>query len=139
MFGAFDLALEGIARLFDGALHPAAFMRRNHAAHGVDLLQNFSRLAFDFIGERLNVIRATQRIDGVGDAELVHHHLLCPQCNAGGPLSGKGERLVQPCREDGLCTPQRADQRMHCNADNVVFGFLAGQGGAQGSAVDAEH
>jgi hypothetical protein len=52
---------------FDHPFRQSGFDRFRHAARLVDLFDNRARLLNDPIGERLDVIRSTQRIDGAAD------------------------------------------------------------------------
>ena len=74
-----QLALVAVGGLLDLALDVALLDGAHAAAERVDLLDVLPRLALQLVGERLDVIRAGQRINRVGDAGLVGEDLLRAQ------------------------------------------------------------
>ncbi len=63
-------------------LHEAALDSFQHPAHHFDLSQIFSGALFDFVGQRLDVIRSRQRIDRLWSARFVGDHLLGAESDA---------------------------------------------------------
>lgn len=72
----FDFALIEIGGRLDFALHVTALDRGHGPAEVVDLAQVLQRLLFEFAREALDVIRAAERIDGIGDVGLIGDDLL---------------------------------------------------------------
>src|SRR5262245_26711951 len=71
-----ELLLVAVARAVNLTLEVALLDALDHAAAGVDLAEVVLGLALEPVGERLDVVRAAQRIGHVGDARLVGQALL---------------------------------------------------------------
>ena len=67
----------------------------DRAALLVDLLDQRPRALLDLGRQRLDVVGAGERVDGVGGAGLVGDHLLGPQRELGGAFGRERERLVE--------------------------------------------
>ena len=63
LVAALDRLLRAVGRVADLVLHPAALDRRDRAALRVDLGDQLARALRERVGERLDVVRARQRID----------------------------------------------------------------------------
>ena len=90
-----DLSLECGGGLRDLALEPAAFDAPHHASDGRDLREERLCLAFQLIGERLDVVGPAERIDHFGHAGFMRENLLRPQRDLHRLLGGKRQRLVE--------------------------------------------
>ena len=77
------------------ALWVAAFDGGNHAAHGVDSLDVIPSAALDFVGQGLDKIRATERIDRIRDTGFVGDNLLRAESDRGRELGGERPSLVE--------------------------------------------
>ena len=60
-----DLLLRAIRRLLNRPLDEALLDRRQRAAGRLDALEQRARAVFDLVGQRLDRVRAAERIDGV--------------------------------------------------------------------------
>ena len=59
------------------------------------MVEDLLRLPFDLVGERLHVVRATQRVGDVGHVGLLGDHLLRPEGDRRRLLGGQGQGLVE--------------------------------------------
>ena len=81
----------GLARggsLLDHRLGPTCGNRLGHAAFGFDALDNFPRLVDQFLRQRLDVVRTTQRIDDIAHAGFFLDHDLRVARDACGEIGG---------------------------------------------------
>ena len=74
-----DVTLEGRRRLGNLPLEPAALDPSNDSPDRVDLGEQGFGFALQLVGECLDVVRAAQRVDHLGDARFVRQDLLRPQ------------------------------------------------------------
>src|ERR1019366_425330 len=89
-----DRALGPVRLVLDVLLHPAGFDAGHRAAKGVDLVKELQGFTFELVGQPLDVIRPTQRVDGVRHPRLLGDDLLGAHRDALRFLGGNGERLV---------------------------------------------
>ena len=109
------------------ALWVAAFDGGDHAAHGVDSLDVIPSAALDFVGQGLDKIRATERIDGIRDTGFVGDDLLRAESDRGRELGGERPSLIQRIRVKGLRAAEDGGQRLNSGAHDVVEGLLRRQ------------
>ena len=93
----------------------------------MDLFEDRFRLGLDPVGQRLDIPRAAQRIGDVGDAGLLHQHLLGPYRDLGGLLSRQRENLVKGIGVQGVGTAQYGRQGFDRGSHHVVVRLMAGQ------------
>ncbi len=91
---ALDVPLLFVGPLGDAALDVTALHRLDHAALRVDVPQHRVHRFLHLIGERLDEVRASERVCHLRDFGLVRDPLLHPQRGAGRLLGGKGEGLI---------------------------------------------
>jgi hypothetical protein len=80
---ALDRLLDPEGRLVDLILIEALLDRRHGATHPVDPLDVGDRQALELLGQRLDVVRAAERIGHPRDPGLVPDHLLGAQRDLG--------------------------------------------------------
>ena len=97
-------------RLLDLALDEALLDRLDRAAQLVDPLDQLPGPLLELVGERLDEVRAAERIGRVGAAGLVREELLGPKRDLRGVLGRQGERLVEPVRVDRLRSAGTAER-----------------------------
>src|SRR5262249_26972953 len=83
-----DLLLVAESGLLDLVLHEAAVDRLDRTAELVNALDELRGALLELARERLDEVRAAERIGGVGAAGLVREKLLGPQRDLGRPLRG---------------------------------------------------
>ena len=130
--------LGAVRRLLDLALDEALLDRRQRAAGGLDALEQRARAAFDLVGERLDRVRAGERIDRVGHAGLGGDDLLRAQRDARRLLGRERQRLVAPVAVQRLRAAEHRGERLDRDPDDVVVGLLRGQRAARGLGVEAQ-
>src|SRR5439155_310137 len=91
---ALDLQLVLVGGAADLALEESLLDPRHHPAHGPDPAEIVLGLFLERVGEALDVVRAGQRIDRLGDAQLVGDHLLRAQRDLDRLVAGQREGLV---------------------------------------------
>src|SRR5216683_2957664 len=134
-----DFALVNEGRVLDLALHIAALDRGHRAAEVVDLFEVLARLLFEFAGERFDVPGAAERVDRIGHTRLVSNNLLGAQCEQGGGLARKRQRLVARIGVERLRAAEHRGQRLERNADDVVIDLLRGEARACRLRMEAHH
>ena len=92
---AVDPGGAGGGGLLDPALGHAAGDRRGHAAQALDLLDQRPGLVGQLVGQRLDIIRAAERIGDVGDAALLGDDELGVAGDPGGEIGRQRDRLVE--------------------------------------------
>jgi len=75
-FAVLDLTLALEGDILDLPLDPLALDGLQHATAAIDLLQYLEGVLLDPVGEVLDVVRASERVDRVGGARLVGEDLL---------------------------------------------------------------
>src|SRR4051794_12844600 len=113
--------------------------RVHAAAELVDLGDQLARARLDLVGERLDEVRAGERVHGVGRAGLVSDDLLRAQRDLRGPLGGQRERLVVAVGVQRLRAAADRGEALQRDADDVVLGLLRGERHAAGLRVEAQH
>ena len=111
----------------------------DRAAELVDALDQLPRAALDLGGQRLDVVGAGERVDGVGGARLVGDDLLGPERDLGGALGRERERLVVAVGVERLRPAADGRERLQRDAHDVVLRLLGGEGDAAGLRVEAQH
>ena len=81
-FSRLDLLLPAERRLLDLALHEALLDGGDRATQRVDALDQLPGFRLELVGERLDEIRAAERIGGIRAARLVREKLLRSQRNS---------------------------------------------------------
>src|SRR5262249_51577771 len=131
--------LEVVGRILDLLLDVAQFDRAERAAQQIDFGKVGLGTAFDLIGQRLDVVGAGQRIDGVRRSRLIADDLLRAQGNARGFFRGQAKGFVVAVGVKRLRATQYGGQRLQSGADNVVLRLLRGERGAGGLRVETQH
>ena len=116
----------------------AGLDRGDRATHLVDAVEVLPGLGLDLVGERLDEVRAAERVGGVDDARLVPDDLLRAQRDLRGALGRQAERLVEAVRVQRLRAAQHRGQRLQRDAHDVVLGLLRGERRAAGLGVEAQ-
>ena len=124
--------------LFDHPFRQSGLNRLRHPSRFVDLLHNGSRLLNDPIGQRLDVIRSTQRIHGAADLRLLLNDDLRITRDTCGKVGGQAERLIKGVSMQRLGAAERGAERFDSGADHVVIRILLGEAPAGGLAVGAQ-
>ena len=134
-----DRGGAGGGRLLDPALGHAAGDRVGHSAKPLDLLDQRPGLVGQLGGQRLDIIRAAERIGDVGDAALLGDDELGVAGDAGGEIGWQGDRLVERVGVQALGPAEHRRQRLQCRADHIVIGVLLGEADARRLAMGAQH
>ncbi len=113
-------------------------VRHGAPAPLLDLLEDLLGVGLDPVGQRLDEPRAAQRVRDVGDAGLLHQHLLRAQRDLRGLLAGQREGLVQGVGVQGVRPAEDRGQRLHRRTDDVVVRLLGGQRDTGGLRVEAQ-
>ena len=132
-----DLVLQLEGGVGDLALGEVLLDRGDHPAQLVDLGEVVVGLALELVGQRLDEVRAAERVDGVRHAGLVGDDLLGAQRDADRLLGGQRERLVVGVGVQRLRAAEHAGQRLDRRAHDVVERLLGGERHARGLRVEA--
>src|SRR4051794_9960830 len=97
-----DRLLDAVRGLLDLALLEAALDRGERPAHRLDLVEVAPRGGFELVRQALDVVRARQRVGGLGHPRLVREDLLGAQREPGGLLRRQRECLVAGVRVQAL-------------------------------------
>src|SRR3712207_3260352 len=124
--------------VFDLALHEPGLDRRDRAAQIVDPVEELERAFLELARERLDEIRAAERVGAVRAAGLVGEDLLRPKGNACRALGRERERLVVRVRMERLRAAADGREGLHGDADDVVLRLLRGEGRTPRLRVEAE-
>jgi hypothetical protein len=133
-----DLLRVAKRGVLDLALDEALLHGRDRAAQLVDALDQLLAARLELVGERLDEVRAAERVGGVGDAGLIREDLLGPERDSRGALSGQRERFVQRVGVQRLRATADRGQRLDRHAYNVVLRLLRSERRASGLRVEAE-
>jgi hypothetical protein len=133
-----DLQLLAHRRAGDLALEVAHLDPRHDAAEPVDLREDLLRLRFQPVGQRLDVVGAGERVDGVGHPGLEGEDLLRAQRDLHRLLGRERERLVHGVGVQRLRAAEHRRERLVGDADDVVLRLLRGQRHAGRLRVGAE-
>src|SRR5205823_1157455 len=137
-----DVLLDSVALLVAPGrlLHLGADERdRLHRAPELlDLVDQLLCALLDLVGERLDHVRAGERVDCVGRARLVGQDLLGAKSDPGGALRGQRERLVEAVRVERLGTAAHRREALQRHAHDVVLGLLGRERHAAGLGVEPD-
>ena len=103
----------------------------------LDLLEHRLGLALELVGERLDVVRAAERIDDVRNAGLVGEHLLRAERDLHRFFGRQRQRLVHRVGVQRLRAAEHRGERLVRDADDVVHRLLRGERDAGGLRVEA--
>jgi len=131
-------ALEIVGGALNFGLDKTGFDGFEHAAESVNFGKVVFGASFDFIGERFDGVRATDRIGGVGDAGLGGDDLLSAQSDQSSFFRGEGESFVHGIGVQRLAATQYGGERLDGDAHDIVFRLLRGERRASGLRVEAE-
>ncbi len=87
--------LEPHRTLMDLALEPSRFDSLHYTSYRRDFFEQLLCFPFQSIGQRLDIVRSTERVDHVGHARLVSQDLLCAERESHRRFGGQRERFVQ--------------------------------------------
>ena len=122
-------------RVVDLVLVEARLDRRDGAAHRLDPLDVVQRQPLELVGERLDVVRAAERI---GDVSPRRSRSRSPAASAARSSTarsvGSAERLVERVRVQRLRAAEHRGHRLERGPDDVVLGLLRGERRARRSA-----
>ena len=107
-------------------------------AHLPDPREDRLRLGLDPVGQRLDVPRAAERVGDVGDAGLLHDHLLRAQRDLGGLLARQREHLVEGVGVQRVGAAEHRGERLDRGPHDVVVRLLRGQRDAGGLGVEPQ-
>ena len=118
----FALALEG--DVLDLPLHPLVLDGLAHPAAVVDLADDLEGLLLQFVGQALDVVTPSQRVDRVGGAGLVGEDLLGAQGRPDRLLGRDRQRLVLAVGVEALGATEDRRERLVGDPDDVVVDLL---------------
>ena len=101
----------------------------------VDLLDVGPRTLGEVVGEPLDVVRATPRVDHASGARLLLEEELCVSRDAGAEVGREGECLVERVGVQRLRVAVGGSERFEARTDDVVVDVLGRQAPAAGLAV----
>src|SRR5438876_4030084 len=133
-----DLLLVPECGLLDLVLDEAPLDRRDRSAELVDSLDQLPRLGLQLVGQRLDEVRAAERIGAVGAARLRCEDLLRAQRDLGRTLRRQRKRFVEPVRVQRLRAAGDRGERLDRDAHDVVLRLLRRQRRAAGLRVEAQ-
>jgi hypothetical protein len=131
--------LDRERRLVDLVLVEPRLDRGDGAAHAVDPLEVRAGTLLDLVGQRLDEVRAAERVGDVRGARLPGDDLLRPQRDLHRALGRERERLVEGVRVQRLGAAQDRGERLEGRAHDVVLRLLGRQRRAAGLRVEPEH
>src|SRR5207302_2662380 len=134
---ALDRSLPVEGRLFDLGLDEAALDRLDGATELVDARDQVRRAPLEVVRQRLDEVRAAERVSSVGRAALGCENLLCAKGELRGMLGRQGECLVERVRVQRLRAAADGRERLEGDAHDVVLRLLRGQRRASGLSVEA--
>src|SRR5262245_16899828 len=133
-----DLGLVAERRSLDLGLDEALLDCRDRAAELVHAVDELLRALLELRGQRLDVVRAAERVGGVGRPRLVRQDLLGSQGDACRVLRRERERLVERVRVDRLRSAAYGRERLNRDPHDVRLRLLGRERGAAGLRVEAQ-
>src|ERR671920_327144 len=133
----FELALVAGGGIGDLTHREALLNGLYHAPHLVYLPEVVVGLPLELVGQRLDEVGSSKRIDGVRNPGLQGGYLLGPDGDPDGLLRREGEGLVQGVCVQALRTAQDGGERLEGGAGDVVVRLLGRQGDARSLGVEA--
>ena len=124
LFAAFDRLLILIGRLLDFALRESGLDRFDHSAKAVDLIKVLETTVDHLLGQRLDVITASERIDRIYYAGLLRNDLLGAKGDERRLIAGQCEGLVVGVGMQRLCAAQHARQCLNGDTGDIVKRLL---------------
>ena len=134
-----DLGLLFRRRAFDRSLGRAGGDEGSHAARRVHFLDQLPRFIDKGGGQRLDIVRAAERIDDRRDPAFLLQHQLGVAGDAGGEIGGERDRFVERIGVERLGAAEHRRHGFYRGADDVVVGVLLLQADARGLAMGAQH
>jgi len=134
-----DILVQPVRLVGDQPLQISVLDGRDHAAVPFQVGHDLDDPGLGRVGERLDEIRAAERVGDPGDTSLVRQDLLCPQRQRRRLLAGQRERLVPRGGEHGLDAAEHRRHRLVRHPDDVVGRLRRIERGAAGDAAEAEH
>src|SRR3990172_3580872 len=131
-----DLPLVAVRGVRDFLLEPALLDGGNGPALGFYPGEVLVRLVLHRVRQRLQVVRAAEGVDRVGDPRLVGEDLLRAQRDAHRLLVRHLVGLVVGVRVEGLRPAEDPGERLEGGADDVHLGLLLREGHAGGLRVE---
>src|SRR2546422_2703339 len=135
---ALDLLLPLEGGLLDLVLHEAPLDRLDGAAELVHALDQLPGASLELVRQRLDEVRAAERIGRVDRAPLGRENLLRAQRELRGAHRRQRECFVEPVRVQRLRTAADGGERLDRNAHDVVLRLLCRQRRAACLRVKAE-
>ena len=117
-------------------MHVAALDVPQHPAQSNDFFQVPVSVCLDLVGQRLQVVGAGNRIDGLRHARFIGNDLLGAQRHTRRLLGGECQRLIKRIGVQRLRPTQHCSQRLQSGAHNIVLRLLSGQRGTRGLRVE---
>ncbi len=114
-------------------------MALDHAAVPLEVVHDLDDACLGGVGERLDEVRAAQRVGDPGHAGFVGQDLLGAQRERRGFLAGQRERLVPGRGEHRLHAAEHRGHRLVGHPHDVVLGLRRVQRRAAADAAEAEH
>ncbi|MPL82808.1 hypothetical protein SDC9_28757 [bioreactor metagenome] len=139
LFAAVDHRLAPRRGFLDLQLRHARGHGLGHTAHRLDFLDQLPGLIDELRRQALDVIRARERIDDMGDAGLFLQDQLGVARDPGREFGRQRDRLVKRIGVQRLRAAKRRRHRLIGGAHDVVVGVLFLQAHARGLAVGAQH
>ena len=135
---ALDLLLPPERCALDLVLDEATLDRGDRTADAVDPFDQLPGTRRELVGQGLDVVRAAQRVGGVGGACLVLEDLLRAQRDRRGMLRRERQRLVERVRVQRLRSAAHRRESLDRDADDVVLGLLRRESRAAGLSVETQ-
>ena len=124
LLAAFDRFLVLICRLLDLTLREPGLDRFDHPAKAVDLIKVLKTAVDHFLGERLDVITAAERIDRIYDAGLLGDNLLRAKSDERRLIARQREGLVVRVGMQRLGAAEHTRQCLNGDAGDIVKRLL---------------
>ena len=139
LVAAVDARLAAGRGFFDAQLRHPRLDGLGHAAERLDLLDQRPRLVREALRQRLDVVRAAERVDHVRDAGLLGEDQLRVARDARREVGRQRDRLVEAVGVQALRAAEHRRQRLVRGAHDVVVRVLLGERHARRLAVRAQH
>ena len=133
----FDLGLQHVGSFGDLALGKVALDRLHHPALAIDRVEIGARSLLQLVGQRLDEVRASERIDSVRHAGLEGDDLLGAKRQPGGLLGGKRQSLVVGVGVQRLGAAKHPRERLDGGTNDVQERLLGGQRDTRRLGVEA--